>query len=410
MSIVLTKKGALKSLGMAALGVFFYLYGVGNAVGLANYYLYVFGLVGLIALAMLICNKTFFRRYIQYYAWQFVFIFFISFSALYTINTEHALAQILAVLIILLKVSVVAIICSDFDGVKKLMTIFSCLGGLSFGTLLLTGKLYEGWRLGTELLGNANSFALVITIFMTGAMYCMVSSPNKYIKHMSIICFALDLYMLFLSGGRKFLLYGIVFLYVSFLINNSRRIRLRNILAPIALIGVIVCIGYYVILYTPVLYNAIGIRLIGLGTQGGALGVSDQNSLMTRGIEMFLKRPLFGWGIGGFQQYSANEFNTYVYAHSNYIELLVDFGIVGTIIYYSQYMYCFRKMMKYKSFANPDEQKLFMPLLVAISVIDIFSITFNQTAFIPLFLILISGYVYELRQRAMYEVKYDKVI
>lgn len=410
MSFVVTKKGALQFLGMAALGVFFYLYGVGNAVGMARYYPYVFCLVELIALAMLIYDKTFFGRYRQYYAWQFVFILFISFSALYTINTEHALAQIMAVLKILLKVSVVAIICSDFDGIKKLMTIFSCLGGLSFGTLLLTGKLYEGWRLGTELLGNANSFALIITIFMTGAMYCMVSSTNKYIRWMSIVCFALDLYMIFLSGGRKFLLYGIVFLYVSFLISNSGRIKLRNIVAATALVGVIVYIGYYVILHTPALYNAIGIRLIGLGTQGGALGVSDQNSLMTRGIEMFLKRPFWGWGIGGFQQYSANEFGTYVYAHSNYIELLADFGIFGTMIYYSQYFLCFIKMMEYKSFANPDEQKLFMPLLVAISVIDIFSITFNQTAFIPLFVMLISGYAYELRQRAMYTEGYNEVI
>lgn len=410
MSFVVTKKGVLQFFGMAALGVFFYLYGVGNAIGMAHYYSYVFSLVVLIALAMLIYDKTFFVRYIQYYTWQFVFILFISFSALYTINMEHALAQIMAVLKILLKVSVVAIICSNFDGIKKLMAIFSCLGGISFGTLFLTGKLYEGWRLGTELLGNANSFALIITVFMTGAIYCMVTSRNKYLRWMSIVCFLLDLYMIFLSGGRKFILYGIVFLYVSFLISNSGRIKLRNMVAATALVGVAIYIGYYVILHTPTLYNAIGIRLIGLGTQGGALGVSDQNSLMTRGIEMFLKRPFFGWGIGGFQQYSANEFGTYVYAHSNYIELLADFGIFGTIIYYSQYFFCFKNMIKYKRFASLDEQRLFMPLLAAISVIDIFAITFNQTAFIPLFVMLISGYTYKLWQQAKYMEEYNAVI
>lgn len=410
MSFVVTKKGLLQFFGMVVLGVFFYLYAVGNAIGMARYYSYVFSLAELFALAMLIYDKTFFDRNKWYYLWQVAFIFFVSFSALYTINTKHALAQIIAVLKILLKVSVVAIICSDFNNIKKMMAIFSFLGGLSFITLFLTDKLYEGWRLGTELVGNANSFALIITVFMTGAMYCMTSSTNKYIRLMSIVCFGLDLYMIFLSGGRKFLLFGITFLYVTFLINNNGKIKFRNIILATVLIGILVCIGYYVILNIPVLYNAIGIRLIGMGTQEGALGVSDQSSLMTRGIEMFLKRPLFGWGIGGFQQYSANEFGTYVYAHSNYIELLADFGIIGTMLYYSQYISCFKIMMKYRSFANLDELKLFMPLLVSICVIELFSITFNQTAFIPLFVMLVSGYTYELRKRIIKMENCDGII
>jgi hypothetical protein len=60
-------------------------------------------------------------------------------------------------------------------------------------------------------------------------------------------------------------------------------------------------------------------------------------------------------------------------------------------------------MLLYKKYSELDEYKLFFPLMVSIIVIDLFAITFNQTAFIPLFLMFISGYTYNLRQQAASE-------
>lgn len=129
------------------------------------------------------------------------------------------------------------------------------------------------------------------------------------------------------------------------------------------------------------------------------LGVSDQSNLMLRGIKMFFERPLLGWGVGGFQQYSLINHGAYVYAHSNYVELLADFGIVGLLIYYSQYIYCIYNLFKLKMYANTEELKFYLPLFFSVICIEMFSITFNQTAFIPLFIMLISQYVETLNRR-----------
>lgn len=403
MRLVISKKELLQNFGMIILALFFYIYAVGNSFGFGDYYLYLFNFASVIAIFLLCQDISVLLKYKRYYLWQAIFILFVACTSVYTINTEHAFAQIIAILKILFKVSVVSVICSDFDGIKKLMKVFCCLGGVSFITLLSTGKLYEGWRLGTELMGNANSFALIITIFLTGAMYNIFSAETKVFRMISIGCFICDIYMLFLSGGRKFLLYAIVFLYCSFLISKEGRIKIRNIVMATVVVVALVAIAYHLIMTVDVLYQAIGIRLIGLGSDSGALGVADQSGLMLRGISMFLRRPLLGWGIGGFQQYSYINYGIYIYAHSNYIELLADFGIVGTLLYYSQYLYCLKSMLLYKKYSELDEYKLFFPLMVSIIVIDLFAITFNQTAFIPLFLMFISGYTYNLRQQAASE-------
>lgn len=386
----------LRKLGMYTLYVFFYIYSAGNALGISSWYSLTFNIATFIAVLLMLQNLRVLNSYKYYYIWQFAFIFLLLASSLYTINTEHWSAQFMAVVKILMKITVVAIICGNFIGVKKLLAGFSVLGPLIFLTLLATGKLYEGWRLGTDLLGNANSFAHIITIMMTGAMYFAFSAEQKKYRIVNIIFIIIDLYMIFLSGGRKFILYGVVFTYVS-LVMRSKRIKIKNIIIATIIVVVLLRIGYQIIMNTPALYSTIGIRLVGIGTTG-AMGVGDQQRLMQRGIEMFKESPIFGKGIGGFQQYSSNVYGSYVYAHSNYIELLADFGLVGFILYYYRYIRSLVRMIRYRNIID-EKYRLFFPLLIAIFVLDIFSISFNQTAFIPLFVMLISSYADSLTQQ-----------
>lgn len=381
---------SLQDIGMLVLYAFFYLYSVGNAIGLSIPYEYIFTIAIVIALIMFTKNTECLAKYKGFFLWQGVFIFLMACSALWTINTTHWHAQLLVMFKILLKITTVVIICGDFQGVQKLLAGFSGLGLAIFMTLFATGRLYEGWRLGTDLLGNANSFAHIVTIMMTGAMYYIFASRRRFYKMVNVVIMALDLYLIFLSGGRKFIIYAVVFMFVT-IVMNSDRVRIRNVVLATLTIAILVVIGYRFIMTNDVLYRTIGIRLIGLGTEEGAMGVGDQSRLMQRGIEMFLQRPLFGFGIGGFQQYSYDYYGRYIYAHSNYIELLADFGIVGFFIYYSRYFKNLASMFKcYRKLG--DEVKLYLPLMLAILVLDIFSISFNQTAFIPFFVMLISGY------------------
>lgn len=380
----------LRAVGIIFLLMFFYVYSVGSAVGLAYTYKYFFGAAAFIAFFILLREPGRLRTYYTYYIWQAVFLILVLLSIFYTNNEAHSVSLFGNMLMNVFKVSVVSIICGDFKGIIKLMRGFSYLGLAIFVTLLMTNRLYEGWRLGTNLLGNANTFALIICVMMTPTIFFAVQEKRRVRKVFFFLILAIDLYMIFLSGGRKFVLYGIVFLFISVSLNSDRISMKRLVIAFIA-VACVVYVGYKVILNTPSLYQSIGIRLVGLGTDSGALGTDNQASLMERAWKAFTERPIFGWGIGGFQQYNYEHFGRYTYAHSNYLELLADYGIVGLIAYYYIYIKAFVMLWRNRN-SDRQEIKLYFPLLVSVMVMEIFAITFNQTAFIPLFIMWIVGF------------------
>lgn len=379
----------LRNIGMLMLYVFFYAYGIGGAVGIGQYYLMFLYIAIFIAFFLFCRDIKCLSRYKQYFIWMGLFILFQSCSLVYTINFSKGISWLLASVKIVIKITAVAIICKDIQGVKKLFKGVAFLGGIVFFTLLATGRLYEGWRLGTDLLGNANSFAMVVCFYSLGAMISFFDEKRMINKLVYAFLFILDVYMIFLSGGRKYLLFQIVFIYSSFIFREEK-IRIRNLILGTVATTIIVYIGYRTVMTVPVLYNSIGVRLIGLGSSQGALGVDDQATLMMRGIDMFLQRPLFGWGIAGFQQYHGEYFGKAFYSHSNYIELLADYGIIGIVLYYSQYLKSMRKLLT-RGLINDQEKMVYLPLLISVFVLDIFAVTFNQTAFVPLYIMLISG-------------------
>lgn len=382
----------LQLLGFAVLSVFFYLYTVGKAYGREDTYLSWFLAATLIAAIMLIRDFSRIKQYKQYFIWQFVFITFIVFSTLYTANPnpEPYVGQMFK---LLLKTTTVVIICRNFEGVKKLMICFSVVGVAVFLFLFSTGALFIIGRLGEDLTGNANTFGLLATMFFVGSMNSFMKSSNKLLKALFALSILIDLFLIILSGGRKFLLFAAVLIATTFFMR--RKISIMNLILTVLVMSVIVYFVGSLIMNNEILYEAIGYRFDGL-TGGEAEGVDDQSGIMKKGLELFWEKPLFGWGIQSFQVVGGYGF----YAHSNYVELLADYGIIGTAIYYSQLLFCWFCMWRRRKSINKSEEfLLYFPLLTSIFVLDIFAISFNQTAFIPLLVMLISGYCYRLTHR-----------
>ena len=382
----------LRTLGLFTLYVFFYAYGIGNASPIGRYYLIFIYIAIAIAAIIFLLEPACIKKYKQYYLWMGCFIALEIATLIYALNTSHGLSWVISSFKILVKIVAVVIICDNLGGFYKLCKGLAFIGGAEFITLYRTNKLYENWRLGTKLLGNANSFALIIMFFSLGTLISLFIEKKKFLKIIYLVLFVLDTYMIFLSGGRKFLLFQLMFIYSSLLL-RSGKINWKNIIMGTFIVGGIVYISYKVIMNVPVLYDHIGIRLSGLGSEEGAMGVDDQSTLMLRGISLFLQRPFFGWGIGSYVAYHGENYGSFSYAHSNYVELLADFGIFGTLLYYSQYFYCLKILFRNRN-KNIDNGKVFIPIILSIIVIDIFSITFNQTAFIPFLLMFVSGIVF----------------
>lgn len=380
----------LQIIGLGVLGLFFFMYTLGSIYGREDIYIQIFYVAMVLAIGILFTEIKILSQYKRYYVWQLAFICFIYFTVLYTVD-PNPMPHVTVMLKILLKVTTVAIICRNYNGVKKLMLCLSLVGVAVYYALYTRGLLDVVGRLGNDIMGNANSFGLMTTIFYTGTMITFFNTNNKCLKCFLILAVILDLHLMLLTGGRKFFLYVVVFLFVILL--TKGKITASRLVLVSFLTGIVVVVGGYFIMHNSYLYDAIGYRFDGMSS-GQAQGLDDQENLMVKGIELFLQRPLLGWGVSGFATASGTGF----YSHSNYVELLADFGVVGTLLYYSNLLWCAIVLWKNRR-CREEEYMLYAPLLSSIFVLDIFSISFNQAAYIPFFIMLITGYCYRLTQK-----------
>lgn len=190
-------------------------------------------------------------------------------------------------------------------------------------------------RVGGELI-NENQFGL----YMSNALLCCVMLMSRFKTNEKRLIFMLLCALVFvtmglLSGSKKaiaFMVVGICVLLWFFSRNSTpvKRILLYGAIA-LSVASIVIAIR------TIPIFSTISMRLDDFFSSiGGAQGLSesDQNRmLMTKyGIEAFLNNPLFGNGTGS----SVVLFG--VYSHNNYIELLMNYGIIGFGMYYIPYV------------------------------------------------------------------------
>ena len=142
-------------------------------------------------------------------------------------------------------------------------------------------------------------------------------------------CIAVIVYALMLSAGRKYFIVPFIFLYVLLLMNQQSGFAL-NALKYTLLMGVLIFVLYSVIMRTPILYNAIGIRMEQLINSVVGKGPVDTSSIVrsqmrSAAIKGWMKRPIFGYGFNTFQYLRSPELlngASHGYSHCNYTELL----------------------------------------------------------------------------------------
>ena len=134
--------------------------------------------------------------------------------------------------------------------------------------------------------------------------------------------------------------------------------------------------GLVLLVKIPILYDLIGNRLEGMvatlvGNAEKADGSSEARALLiTRGMQWFRERPLQGYGIDCYRVVLVKNHPSWpidAYAHNNYVELLVDTGLIGTVLYYWNYAEALRIGWKNRDSIHHTEL-LAMAMLLALLV------------------------------------------
>lgn len=246
----------------------------------------------------------------------------------------------------------------------KWALLFVCIFMIVQGSLSFSNITF-GSRLGDELSGNVNTVATNIGIMLIPTIYYAIrGNREKKIEISTWFIIALGTLCMVLTGSKKGLLVlGIAFMMYFIIV----RTPIKYLILPA--LGIT---GIYAIFNVPVLYNTIGFRVLdmfatfGIGTSiTAAQSTAIRNSLIQQGARSFLNHPIFGGGMNYFQYINHARY----YAHNNYIELLNDFGLVGTLIYYVPFAKALIRMVKKVRYVIKDEKdrRLYIFLISFIS-------------------------------------------
>jgi len=138
--------------------------------------------------------------------------------------------------------------------------------------------------------------------------------------------------ILLFTGSRKAFV-SLLLVITAFFANKIKKPLNLLYIVPF---GVLFISVIYLSMNNPLLYNVIGKRMEGLLSLVSGEGKVDTSALermelISIGIGQFKEKMFIGYGMNSFRY--MNKY--FLYAHNNYIELLVNGGIIGAALYYA---------------------------------------------------------------------------
>lgn len=299
--------------------------------------------VGVSVLHLIFKKKLYIDRYI---IWMTAFATFCMLSMQWSLSVENA-KEILSALILndICIFFVLNLFYDDRNRIKLIINtiIFSSivLGvrvAIEYGTFIFL----NGARGGGNGMISANTIGMIAAISSVLSIY-KLKNQNQY-KVLYITALVFNLTIMIFSASRKALLYFLIPVIIYYILNSKNVVStIKKVLASIF----IMILAFVAIMKVPFLYDSVGYRIETM--INGFLGTGDTDAstglrlaMIEWGYEWFQDRPYFGYGINNFKTLLGQQNTSYgsegVYAHNNYIELLVDVGIIGTLIYYYIYL------------------------------------------------------------------------
>ncbi len=217
---------------------------------------------------------------------------------------------------------------------RKILIYCAEIGVLFFALVFAVyyrEKLFtlEFERLG-GIFGDENDVSLVISFGFAFSLWSILFS-NSYIIKLFHFIFLLVLALFGLSTGSKIFIFNVIFVFVSaVLLKNGLK---KWWLSAIVLTSM-VC--FIFIIFSLNEFNFYKDRLVEMfnvlsGTNETYGSTGSRLEMIFMALNMFLKKPLFGYGINGYANYG--EYN-YGWSHNQLAESLCNFGLIGTVLWH----------------------------------------------------------------------------
>ena len=341
------------------------------------------GSIAFLLAAFLLSYRGTFIMERNYTVWMLAFFLFGALSFFWAVSPLLVSVALKTMFVSMIVLFLVHSVIQDEEDVERVMRVILISVIINVVWLLLTNQsMFEATggqdevldRLGTDSLWNANSIGMMSAIAMLFALYFRKKTKKWIMRWFYIGIVALMILVTLLSGSRKALLMVFIGL-CGFLFVTAKGKRLRAIL----IIGMVVFFLYYLVMEVPFFHSIVGWRVesfLASFTGNGSVDSSTEirEEYVVDAIRAWRERPLIGCGLDCYRE--INEIKKGMYAHNNYVELLADLGVIGAVIYYSAYVYCFVKLIKSKS--KNELRWLLILLLIIFLLMDYGSVSYNS--------------------------------
>ena len=321
------------------------------------------------------------------FTWAIAFTLWVLSSLILAINSGKVLEDVKYLIKIIVILGYGIYILKKDQSIKFLVLsmIFSTLISISMilPNIVISGESQILSRAQIIIRGvevNTNQVCPSIAFAVIFLMYQIKICKKMSYKILYFFMAALFVMTILFLGARGSLLIVLIGIMLSALSGSGKSV-IRNVIFAFILIIIMLIM----VMNIPFLYEAIGNRIVDTVNLilGNTYVSENQKSdnfrmmLISNGWNMFLKRPLLGYGSGNYASINLVEFDVKYYSHNNYIELLTGLGIVGTIIYY---LFHFRliflifvnRTLRHNSYINLAKQ-----IILCMLALDITSVTYN---------------------------------
>lgn len=180
------------------------------------------------------------------------------------------------------------------------------------------------------------------------------------IRWICLISLASTFLAIVLQGSRtSTVVAGVVLILEMFLLMRYEKASSIKQLRTFSILLISLAIAFFFIMSNPTLYKTLGRRLISFyeiqTTNQSSISETstfDRLAAYELAIKRFFASPLFGNGLASFAVYSEPFLGRLGFCPNNYLELLQGIGLIGTLFYYSLYLFILKAA--YTSFKKRD--------------------------------------------------------
>lgn len=241
-------------------------------------------------------------------------------------------------------------------GIAYFISLMNTYGVQQFITSIVTGI-----RIGDDFL-QLNKLAMNCALISVISFNFLL----EYKKKIYIVPMGMTLFLMLGAESRRSFLVLLISLILSYLLFMQKEGNTNKKL--VYFLGGICGLLFVIYIYTSsTLFYGLNSRFLELSSS------SNQDTLrmlyLRYGVETFKNHPILGIGSGNSHIVTLMAAGKKTYLHNNYVELLVNLGVIGFALYYYLYYYLIKRLRK--TGKDNFENRIMIVILIAQLVSDL---------------------------------------